>query len=161
MNTNYCPMKYKKESGFLLVAALGFIVVFSFLVFVVTQQLVIASNAQLLSMLSMQANNAGNSGVEEGVYRIVNHVQSKQYCEKMNLQRQLSNPGLKNCSVNISCSVTFAEDEPENKASLYLVSSQARCGSGSVYSTQTVDMSLLHLKQANDQEYRVIYRQIK
>jgi len=163
MNRHWAAKKYQQQGGFLLVAALGFIVVFSFLIFVLTQKMMSASNTQILSMLSIQSTNAANSGVEEGVYLLTHQQQSLRNCKRMNLTQQFSEIGLNNCTVHTSCNVnTDNESDKTLGASIYIISTQAQCGSNSIYATSAIDVALHGVKQASgDQQFKIMYRKLK
>ena len=160
MNTNCAYTSYQKQKGFLLVAALGFIVAFSFLVFVVTQKMMVTSNTQLLSLLSIQSTNAAKSGLEEGAYLLTKQQQAKQFCETMNLTKQFNQIGLKNCSVNTSCNVNSENIRDEDfTKSIFVLSTQARCGSDALYAIRAIDMALLVEKDTNGkQNVRKLYQ---
>lgn len=151
MNANQRLLSIKKQKGYLLVLALGFIVMFSMIFFMLTQQLSASSRVQLLSTLSNQAENAALSGAEEGVYRL------KQYDQCLISNRVYDTIGLKGCQVNISCNKSFIEMESEKKQ-LHWIVSEASCGTDALYSSRMVKLSFL---SDINQKYRMLYRVVE
>lgn len=156
----------RQQGGFLLIAALGFILFFSLLAFLLSQKVSTASKVQLLSALSSQALNAANSGIEEGAYQLLQQQDTVQQCRSINNQRVFEQAGLKQCQVKVHCSVAGIEGNLANDSGdlLYSIHSAASCGARNTYSRRNITLVLslpIQDAQHESMRYRILYRRIE
>ena len=140
------------QGGFLLIAALGFIILFSILALFLSQQLTASTRVHVLSALSLQASNAAYSGTQEGVYRLSESNQCPVF------QRVFEQPGLKACEVNVVCQESTPHIDTDNERIIYSITSQARCGVQNIYANRSAKVTLI--VDANN-GYRTLYRSYK
>lgn len=159
MYVKRCDLKLPHaQGGFLLVTALGFVILFSVFVFFVSQKLTTVSQTQLLSQLSVQALNAANSGAEASYYQLVHRIEGA--CQSINRQNIVfDQPGLKQCRLETRCEIRAPSTS--SNAGLYLISSRAQCGSKETFAVRSIGLHILAEQDNGLEDYRILYRSLE
>ena len=151
MNRQRVSISLKQQGGFLLIVAIGFLLLISMLAFILSQKISASSSVQLLSALSDQSKNAAQSGLEEGMYRLTQLNQ----CEYFD--REYDGLGLKSCSVEVSCKLFKI---PGNKDSKHLATIEGKANCGPTEQTALSKGKVSLLIDAGS-KHRLIYRVVE
>jgi MSHA biogenesis protein MshP len=155
------PNSFKKnQQGFLLPLAIFIVVVMGLFALVISRNTIQSSMSAVQEAISTQTFYAAESGAQRGMQILFfpdasARQQVDTRCTSLNTTLNYTVPGLKNCSVVVTCTCAFQDEtscSPISAAnytstaatnrltSFYKVTSTATCGVGNLRSVRTIDV---------------------
>jgi len=149
----------KNQQGFLLPLAIFIVVVMGLFALVISRNTIQTATSATLEAISTQAFYAAESGAQRGTQILFfpdasSRQQVDTRCASLNTTLNYTVPGLKNCSVVVTCSCAFQNEtncapidasnytssaSTNRLTSFYTISSTATCGTGDLRSVRTID----------------------
>jgi len=154
------PLK-KNQQGFLLPLAIFIVVVMGLFALVISRNTIQSNTSAIQEVVSTQAFYAAESGAQRGMQILFfpnasSRQQVDSRCTSLNTTLNYTDPGLKNCTVIVTCTCVYQDDPLVNcdagtnsnystsapakrLTSFYTVASAATCGTGNLRSMRTID----------------------